>query len=115
MCQRTLLLPPRLDPGWRSYSGRPGHPVSSNLQYVRDYAANLRGWEFSGQYEVLPLLGAVADFNGNYGNLDGAGTRVHTFLCALKYLCPQRIHPLCTPCWVWPGNRKMRFLSFVRR
>src|SRR5437867_7327969 len=42
--------------------------------------ANLNGWEVSGQYKMLPFLGAVVDFNGNYGTLDGANTRVHTFL-----------------------------------
>jgi hypothetical protein len=40
---------------------------------------NLNGWNFSAQYKFLPFLGAVADFNGTYGKLNGAGTREHTY------------------------------------
>ena len=35
---------------------------------------NLNGWELAGQYKFLPFLGAVVDFNGNYG---GARWREH--------------------------------------
>jgi len=55
--------------------------------------ANLNGWEFSGQYKFLPFLGAVADFNGNYGTLDGAGTRVHTFLFGPQVSLPAKLSP----------------------
>jgi hypothetical protein len=55
--------------------------------------ANLNGWEFSGEYKFLPFLGAVADFNGNYGTLDGAGTRVHTFLFGPQVSLPARVSP----------------------
>ena len=55
--------------------------------------ANLNGWEFSGQYRLLPFLGAVADFNGTYGTLDGAGTREHTFLIGPQVSLPARVSP----------------------
>lgn len=55
--------------------------------------ANLNGWEFSGQYKLLPFLGAVADFNGTYGTLDGAGTREHTFLFGPQVSLPASVSP----------------------
>jgi hypothetical protein len=55
--------------------------------------ANLNGWELSGEYKFLPFLGAVADFNGNYGTLDGAGTRVHTFLFGPQVSLPTKFSP----------------------
>src|SRR6266702_1870763 len=55
--------------------------------------ANLNGWEVSGQYKMLPFLGAVVDFNGNYGTLDGAGTRVHTFLFGPEVSLPAKVSP----------------------
>jgi hypothetical protein len=41
----------------------------------------------------LPFLGGVADFNGNYGTLDGAGTRVHTFLFGPQVSLPAKVSP----------------------
>ena len=78
--------------GWASW---PRRPVSSEL---RDSAGspstrNLSGWEFSGQYKLLPFLGAVADFSGNYGALDGAGTRVHAFLFGPQVSLPRKVSP----------------------
>ncbi len=55
--------------------------------------ANLNGWEVSGQYKMLPFLGAVVDFNGNYGTLDGASTRVHTFLFGPQVPLPAKVSP----------------------
>ena len=55
--------------------------------------ANLNGWEFSGQYKLLPFLGAVADFNGTYGTLDGAATREHTFLFGPQVSLPAAVSP----------------------
>lgn len=55
--------------------------------------ANLNGWEFSGQYKLLPFLGAVADFNGNYGTLDGAETREHTFLFGPQISLSAKVSP----------------------
>jgi hypothetical protein len=54
---------------------------------------NLHGWEFSGQYKVLPFLGAVADFNGTYGTLHGAGVREHTFLFGPQVSLPAKVSP----------------------
>jgi hypothetical protein len=59
--------------------GTPCPPNCGNPPTISQHS-NLNAWEFSGQYKLLPFLGAVADFNGNYGTLDGAHTRVHTFL-----------------------------------
>jgi hypothetical protein len=55
--------------------------------------ANLNGWETSLQYKPIPFLGAVADFSGNYGTLDGARTRVHTFLVGPQVSLPAKISP----------------------
>jgi hypothetical protein len=60
-------------------------PISQN--------ANLNGWEFSGQYKLLPFLGAVADFNGTYGTLNNASTREHTFLFGPQVSLPARVSP----------------------
>ncbi|HXY23026.1 MAG TPA: hypothetical protein VEI73_00115 [Candidatus Acidoferrum sp.] len=54
---------------------------------------NLNGWNFSGQYKFLPFLGAVADFNGTYGTLDGVGTREHTFLFGPQISLPAKVSP----------------------
>src|SRR6266576_1939408 len=55
--------------------------------------ANLNGWEFSGQYKFLPFLGAVADFNGNYGTLNGSSVREHTFLFGPQVSLPAQVSP----------------------
>jgi len=54
---------------------------------------NLNGWELSLQYKPIPFLGAVADFGGNYGTLDGARTRVHTFLVGPQVSLPAKVSP----------------------
>jgi len=54
---------------------------------------NLNGWELSGQYKFLPFLGATVDFSGNYGTLDGAGTREHTYLLGLQASLPTKVSP----------------------
>ena len=73
----------------------PGQPCPPNCGTPPQIAqhASLNGWEFSGQYKFLPFLGAVADLNGNYGALDGAGTRVHTFLFGPQVSLPTRVSP----------------------
>jgi hypothetical protein len=55
--------------------------------------ANLNGWEFSGQYKLLPFLGAVADFNGTYGTLNSANTREHTFLFGPQVSLSAKVSP----------------------
>jgi hypothetical protein len=42
---------------------------------------------------MLPFLGAVADFNGDYGTLDGGHTRVHTFLFGPQISLPAKVSP----------------------
>jgi len=54
---------------------------------------NLNGWNFSAQYKFLPFLGAVADFNGTYGKLNGAGTREHTYLLGPQVSLPFKVSP----------------------
>lgn len=54
---------------------------------------NLNGWELAGQYKFLPFLGAVVDFNGNYGGVDGASTRVHTFLFGPQVSLATKVSP----------------------
>ena len=54
---------------------------------------DLNGWEFAAQYKPLPFLGAVADLTGNYGGVDGASTRVHTFLFGPQLSLPTRVSP----------------------
>ena len=73
----------------------PGAPCPPNCGTppVALQHANLSGWEFSGQYKLLPFLGAVADFSGNYGALDGAGTRVHAFLLGPQVSLPRKVSP----------------------
>jgi hypothetical protein len=66
----------------------PGPVVTSTSQN-----ANLNGWEFSGQYKLLPFLGAVADVNGTYGTLNGASTREHTFLFGPQVSLPTKVSP----------------------
>lgn len=66
----------------------PGPPPFNTTQH-----ANLNGWEFSGQYKFLPFLGAVADFNGNYGTLNGSGVREHTFLFGPQVSLPAKVSP----------------------
>jgi hypothetical protein len=67
-------------------------PPSGGPSSVAQHA-NLNGWNFSGQYKFLPFLGAVADFNGTYGTVDGVGTREHTFLFGPQVSLPARVSP----------------------
>jgi hypothetical protein len=66
----------------------PGVIVTHPTQHT-----NLNGWEFSGQYKLLPFLGAVADFNGTYGSLNGGSTREHTFLVGPQVSLPTKVSP----------------------
>lgn len=63
-----------------------------NLTFSTSHA-NLNGWELSGQYRLLPFLGAVADFNGTYGTANGAGAREHTFLFGPQVSLPTKVSP----------------------
>lgn len=72
--------------------GTPCPPNCGNPPMVSQHA-NLNGWEFSGQYKVWPFLGVVADFDGNYGTLDGGKTRVHTFVFGPQVSLPAKVSP----------------------
>jgi hypothetical protein len=72
--------------------GTPCPPNCGNPPTVAQHA-NLNGWEFSGQYKVLPFMGLVADFDGNYGTLDGGKTRVHTFVFGPQVSVPDKVSP----------------------
>jgi len=55
--------------------------------------ANLNGWELSGQYKFVPFLGAVVDIGGNYGSLQGASVREHTYLFGPQVSLPRKVSP----------------------
>lgn len=67
-------------------------PVGSPPTRIAQHA-NLNGWELSGQYKFLPFVGAIVDFDGNYGTLDGASTHEHTYLFGLQASLPTKVSP----------------------
>ena len=91
----------------------PGAPCPPNCATPPAVAQNasLNGWEFSAQYKFLPFLGAAADFNGNYGTLDGAGTRVHTLLFGPQVSLAARVSPFAH---ALVGTAKASQDSFLR-
>lgn len=72
--------------------GTPCPPNCTVVTLVSPHA-NLNGWEFSGQYKLLPFLGAVADFNGTYGTLHSGAVHEHTFLFGPQVSLPARVSP----------------------
>lgn len=75
---------------------------------------NLNGWELAGQYKFLPFLGAVVDFNGSYGGVDGASTRVHTFLFGPQASLPTKVSPFAHALiGVAKNRRRITFLAHV--
>lgn len=56
-------------------------------------STSLNGWELSGQYKFTEWLGGVADFSGDYGNIAGVGTSLHTFLFGPQVSFPARVSP----------------------
>jgi peptidoglycan-associated lipoprotein len=54
---------------------------------------DLNGWEVSGEYSLVPFIGAVADFGGNYGKLDGANVNVNTYMFGPQLTLPGKISP----------------------
>ncbi len=74
----------------------PGTPCPPNCGTppVISQDANLaNGWEVSAKYSFSPLLGAVADFGGNYGTLNGATVRVNTYLFGPQLSLPGKVSP----------------------
>ncbi len=74
-------------------SGTPCPPNCGNPPSITQHADLANGWEFSGEYKLLPFFGGVADFSGNYGTLDGAATNVHTYLIGPQVSLPGRFSP----------------------
>ena len=54
---------------------------------------NTHGWEFSGNYKLIPWLGAVADFSGNYGSTHGSNLHLNTYLFGPQVSFPARVSP----------------------
>ena len=86
---RRLHLFPRIGPGGQNNPCLDFCPI----QTFPTSQANLNGWEFAGQYKFLPFFGALAEFNGTYGTLNGAGTREHTFLVGQQLSLTTRVSP----------------------
>jgi hypothetical protein len=63
------------------------------FSYMRFRAANLAGWEASGQYKYTDWFGVVADFDGHYGSINGIGTSTHTFLFGPQISMPSSVSP----------------------
>ena len=76
----------------REGQSNPCVTVCPNLTFFTSHA-NLNGWELSGQYKLLPFLGAVANFNGTYGSVDVADIREHTFLIGPQLSLPTKVSP----------------------
>lgn len=53
---------------------------------------NLNGWELSGAFNHH-WIGAVADFGGNYGNVQGASTHLQTYLFGPQVRLPGPVSP----------------------
>lgn len=54
---------------------------------------NLNGWNASANFKVLPILGFVADFGGNYGTPSGVSTNFHTYLFGPQVNFPGPVSP----------------------
>jgi hypothetical protein len=52
----------------------------SYLHFKALPAANLNGFEASGQYKLRDWLGGVADVSGEYGKVGGFSSRVYTYM-----------------------------------
>ena len=65
----------------------------SYMRFRGGPSANLNGWEISGQYKFTDWLGGVADVDGHYGSLGGAGTSMYTYLFGPQVSFPARVSP----------------------
>jgi Outer membrane protein beta-barrel domain len=54
---------------------------------------NLNGFEASGAFNITPWLGAVADFGGYFGNVQGASTHLETYMFGPQIRYPGRVSP----------------------
>ena len=62
----------------------------SYLHFHNSPSISLNGWEASAQYKFTDWLGGVADFDGHYGSLHGAGTSTYTYLFGPQVSWPAR-------------------------
>ncbi len=67
-----VFLPAGISTGGAGRASRPGHALPTKLR---------------------PFVGVVADFDGNYGTLDGGKTRVHTFVFGPQVSLPAKVSP----------------------
>jgi hypothetical protein len=65
----------------------------SYLHFHNSPSVSLNGWEASAQYKFTDWLGGVADFDGHYGSLHGAGTSTYTYLFGPQLSYPARVSP----------------------
>jgi hypothetical protein len=94
----ALMLPSRAEAQFSVFGGysylRGSVPVGQfggpTISQHTDLAS---GWEISGKYSLIPFIGAVADFGGNYGKLDGANFNVNTYLFGPEFALPGKISP----------------------
>ena len=56
-------------------------------------SVNLNGWEVSGQYKFLNVLGVVADLDAHYGSPSGVDFRTVSFMAGPQVSLPARISP----------------------
>ena len=63
------------------------------FSYMRFHSSNLNGWEIAGQYKFTDWLGAVADFDGHYGSINGIGTSTYTYLFGPQISHPSSVSP----------------------
>ena len=65
----------------------------SYMRFHSSPAANLNGWEVSGQYKFTGWLGGLADLDGHYGSPGGVSTSVYTYLFGPQVSLPSRVSP----------------------
>jgi hypothetical protein len=61
----------------------------SYLRFDNSPSFNQNGWELSGEYKVMPWVGAVADFSGDYGS----HTNTYYYLFGPQVSYPARVSP----------------------
>ena len=65
----------------------------SYMHFHNSPSVSLNGWEASAQYKFTDWLGGVADFDGHYGSIHGAGTSTYTYLFGPQISYPARVSP----------------------
>lgn len=93
MLRKTLLLLGLCALSSLSVRAQDKAEVFGGFSYLRFSSSNLNGWEISGQYKFADWLGAVADFDGHYGSINGIGTSTYTYLFGPQISRPSTITP----------------------